>query len=160
MSTFFKDDVIRKLASSPDQAQTVRELVGDALNDITLTGNDLIMSVYIEKEMSPGGLILPPERLRESLYQSKVGLVLKTGPESFQYRGAFPWITPKPDELGENGKYTDAYYDRSGKYTPKNGDWVIHFASDSRLFGLNGVPCRYATDSVVKMITTKPSAIL
>jgi hypothetical protein len=160
MSSFFKEEVIRKLAASQDQAATVLDILGDALDHITLTGSDVVLAVYIEKEVSKGGLILPTQRLEESIYQSKVALVVATGPDAFKFKGSFAWVSPNQDEIGEDGKFTKAYYDRAEKFTPKIGDWVIHFPTDSKLFGLNGVPCRYSLDSSVKMITTKPDAIL
>lgn len=160
MSNFFKDDVIQALASAPDQTKKVHEIVGDVLGHVTLTGNDVVLAIYIEKEMSPGGIILAPQRLKESIYQSKVALILKTGPDAFRFKGSFPWVSPLPEEIGEDGKFIASYYNRMANYTPKVGDWVIHFPTDSKVFGLNGVPCRYSLDSSVKMITTKPDAIL
>lgn len=160
MSSFFKEDVIRRLAAAENQAKTVLDIIGDSIDHITLTGSDVVLAVYIEKEMSKGGLILPTQRLEESIYQSKVALVVKTGPDAFKFKGSFAWVSPEKNEIGKDGKFTKAYYARAAKYTPKVGDWVIHFPTDSKLFGLNGVPCRYALDSSVKMITTRPDAIL
>jgi hypothetical protein len=160
MSNFFKDDVIRKLAAAENQAETILSIIDGALDTVTLTGNDVILGIYIEKEMSPGGLLLPDQRLKESIYQSKVAIVLKVGPDAFKYKSSFAWVSPDPKEIGKDGKFTKAYYARAAKHTPKVGDWVIHFPTDSKLFGLNGVPCRYSLDSSVKMISTRPDAIL
>jgi hypothetical protein len=160
MSSFFKEDVIRTLAAAKDQAKTVVDIIGKSLDHITLTGADVVLAVYIEKEMSKNGIILPTQRLEESIYQSKVGLVIKAGPDAFKFKGSFAWVSPDPKEVGKDGKFTKAYYERAKQYTPKVGDWVIHFPTDSKLFGLNGVPCRYSLDSSVKMITTEPDAIL
>lgn len=160
MSNFFKDDVVQKLASAENQAEEMRNIVGDGLNNVILTGNDVILGIYIEKEMSPGGIIYSSQRLNESIYQSKVALVLKLGPDAFRFKGAYPWIAPLPSEINGDGTYFDSYYERASAHTPKVGDWVIHFPTDSRLFGLNGIPCRYSLDTSVKMITTKPDIIL
>jgi hypothetical protein len=160
MSNFFKSDLIRELAKAEDQKAAIIEALGDSLDHLTLTGNDTIIAVYIEREVNKGGIIMPDERLKESLYQSKVGLVVAAGPDAFRFRGSFPWVSPRPDEIDEDGKLTDAYAIRACKHTPKAGDWVVHFPTDSKLFGLRGVPCRYSLDSTVKMITTAPDEIL
>jgi hypothetical protein len=160
MSNFFKPELIRELAKAEDQAASIMAALGDSLDTIVLTGNDIIMAVFIEKEVNRGGIIMPDERLRESLYQSKVGLVIKAGPDAFRFRGSFPWVTPKPEEYTEEGKLKKSYTVRAEKHTPKVGDWVVHFPTDSKLFGLRGVPCRYSLDSTVKMITTAPHEIL
>lgn len=160
MSNFFKDDVVQQLASAENQAEKMRSILGEGLDNVILTGNDVILGIYIEKEMSPGGIIYSAQRLKESIYQSKVALVLKIGPDAFKFKGAYPWIAPLPSEINGDGSYSGLYYERASAYTPKVGDWVIHFPTDSKLFGLNGVPCRYSLDSSVKMITTKPDLIL
>lgn len=160
MSNFFKDETIRALASSEDQAATIFDMVKNDLEHQILMSNDVIIAVFIEREMSPGGLLLPPERLKESIYQSKVGLVIAHGPDAFRFRGSYPWVSPLKSEIKKDGSYTPAYYKRAEKYTPKIGDWVVHFPSDSRVFGLGGVPCRYSLDSTVKMRSTKPASIL
>ena len=158
--SFFRSDLIRELAVSDDQAAAIMVALGSSLDTITLTGNDVIMAVYIEPGVNKGGIILPDERLKESLYQSKVGLVVKAGPDAFRFRNAFPWVSPRPEELGPDGGLTSRYAERAAKHTPKVGDWVVHFPTDSKLFGLRGVPCRYSLDSTVKMISTAPNEIL
>ena len=160
MSNFFKSELIRDLAKAENQAAAIIDALGDSLDHQTLTGNDMIIAVYIEKAVNKGGIIMPDERLKESLYQSKVGLVVKAGPDAFRFRGSYPWVTPRPEELDAHGKLTPAYAERAAKHTPKVGDWVVHFPTDSKLFGLRGVPCRYSLDSTVKMITTAPDEIL
>lgn len=160
MSSFFKSELIRSLAKSEDQRQSIFEALGDSLDNLVLTGNDVIIAVYIEKEVNKGGIIMPDERLKESLYQSKVGLVVRAGPDAFRFRGSFPWVSPRPDEIDATGKLKKSYNMRAKKHTPKVGDWVVHFPTDSKLFGLRGVPCRYSLDSTVKMITTAPDEIL
>lgn len=166
MSSFFKEKVIRTLAAAEDQAKTILETIGDSIDYITLTGADVILAIYIEKEVNKCGIIMPTERLEESIYQSKVALVVKTGPDAFKFKGSYAWVSPNQDEYegdfasGDTLLLKKSYYERAAKYTPKVGDWVIHFPTDSKLFGLNGVPCRYALDSSVKMITTRPDAIL
>jgi len=160
MSNFFKSELIRDLAKAKDQKAAIIAALGDSLDTITLTSNDIIIAVYIEKEINRAGIIMPDERLKESLYQSKVGLVVKAGPDAFRFRGSYPWITFHPNEVGENGKLLPAYHERVKLHTPKVGDWVVHFPTDSKLFGLRGVPCRYSLDSTVKMITTAPDEIL
>lgn len=160
MSSFFKSELIRTLAKSEDQRQAIFEAIGGSLDSLALTGSDVIIAVYIEKEVNRGGIIMPDERLKESLYQSKVGLVVKAGPDAFRFRGSFPWVSPRAEDIGPDGKLKKSYSMRARKHTPKVGDWVVHFPTDSKLFGLRGVPCRYSMDSTVKMITTSPDEIL
>lgn len=160
MSSFFKSDLIRELAKAEDQKAAIFAALGDSLEHLALTGNDTIIAVYIEREVNKGGIIMPDERLKESLYQSKVGLVVKTGPDAFRFRGSFPWVSPRSDEVNSTGALSESYYVRAATHTPKVGDWVVHFPTDSKLFGLRGVPCRYSLDSTVKMITVAPDEIL
>jgi hypothetical protein len=183
-SSFFKSDVIRKLAAAEDQKAAIWESIGDSLDYITLTGNKFIMAVYISRETSRGGIIKPDETLKEDIFQSKVGLILKAGPDSFRFKGAYNWVQPYDSEQfaieylrglktgavhsGEPGydEYMKAitvvhdYRHRAEKYTPKPGDWIQHFPSDTRLFGLRGVACRLATDTQAEFILQKPEDII
>jgi hypothetical protein len=183
-ASFFKSDVIRELAAAEDQKAAVWKAIGDALDHITLTGNKFIMAVYISRETSRGGIIKPDQTLKEDIFQSKVGLILKAGPDAFRFKGAYHWVQPYEQEqiaieylrglktgavrLGEPGydEYLKAinvvhdYRHRSDKYTPKPNDWIQHFPSDTRLFGLRGVACRLAADSQAEFILTKPEDII
>jgi len=183
MSNFFKADIIRQLAAAKDQKAEMLSVLGDATDSLTLTGNDILLAVYIEREMN-NGIIKADQTLKESIYQSKVGLVVKTGPSAFRFKGPYAWVDPYSDERlaheyldGLNGlipKKKDTGYEKYARaerlvsqysarvelYTPKIGDWVVFFPTDLRLMGLNGVACRYSLDTSVKMITTNPDVIL
>ena len=183
-ANFFKSDVIRVLAAAEDQKQAIWDTIGDSLDHITLTGNKFIMAVYIARELSKGGIIKPDQTLKEDIFQSKVGLILKAGPDAFRFKGAYHWVQPydyeqsaidylrdinpgtmRPgapghDEYLKNIQLFHDYQHRIKTFTPKVGDWIQHFPSDTRLLGLRGVACRLATDTQAEFILTKPEDII
>jgi hypothetical protein len=168
-SSFFRADVIRKLAAAEDQKAAILEAVGDALNGVRLTGNKFIMATYISRETSKGGIIKADTTLKEDIYQSKVGLILATGPDAFLFRGPYAWVQPTAEEQAaldningnlNNGAIVEAYRARVDKYTPKIGDWIQHFPSDTRLLGIRGVACRLAVDTQAEFILDKPEDII
>lgn len=183
-ASFFKSDVIRALAAAEDQKKAIWDTIGDALDHITLTGNKFIMAVYIARELSRGGIIKPDQTLKEDIFQSKVGLILKSGPDAFRFKGAYRWVQPYEyeqaaidylSEIKSGGVSPSApghemylkhlqvvhdYQHRIKQYTPKVGDWIQHFPSDTRLLGLRGVACRLAADSQAEFILTRPEDII
>jgi hypothetical protein len=183
-ASFFKADVIRALAAADDQKKAIWEVIGDSLDHIKLTGAKFIMAVYISRETSRGGIIKPDQTLKEDIFQSKVGLILKAGPDAFRFKGAYSWVQPYDyeqraidylSELSEtpasdsavNGqtyvrhaRIAHEYKCRVSEFTPKVGDWVQHFPSDTRLFGLRGVACRLAADTQAEFILEKPEDII
>jgi hypothetical protein len=183
-ANFFKSDVIRALAAAEDQKAAVWDAVGDSLDHIKLTGSKFVMAVYISRETSRGGIIKPDQTLKEDIFQSKVGLILKAGPDAFRFKGAYSWVQPYDyeqrsiDYLGDYLEFSEAgghppsdeykrhaaivelYKQRVDAYTPKVGDWIQHFPSDTRLFGLRGVACRLAADTQAEFILERPEDII
>ena len=183
-ASFFKADVIRALAAAEDQKKAIWEVIGDSLDHIKLTGSKFIMAVYISRETSRGGIIKPDQTLKEDIFQSKVGLILKSGPDAFRFKGAYNWVQPydyeqraldylseyfdvssgrgQPgdEEYVRNINVVNGYRQRVADYTPKVGDSIQHFPSDTRLFGLRGVACRLAADSQAEFILEKPEDII
>jgi len=57
--------------------------IGD-LSSIELFNNDLLLAVYIRPNKTKKGIYLSDQYVNEDQYQSKVGLLLKQGPKSFE----------------------------------------------------------------------------
>ena len=75
-------NVARKSPSIAEYMDTKRDIldkIGD-LSDYEITHNELLVAIYLRPEMTPGGIVLPQQNLKEDLYQAKAHLVLKIGP--------------------------------------------------------------------------------
>ena len=96
-----------------------------------------MVATYIEPETTSGGIIKPQARLNESLYQGKVGLVLKPGATAFKYYGSFEWEGP----------------------VPKVGEWVFYRASDTKQCVINRISCRFIADELIMGRVKNPETI-
>jgi hypothetical protein len=72
---------IKLLSESKDYAATVYKEIGD-LDDIIVFGARVLVAIYFRPEKIMG-IIRPQSNVEEDAYQSKVGLVLKLGPDTF-----------------------------------------------------------------------------
>ena len=110
-----------------DPKQAILDEIGD-LDGLTVSGNDVLVAVYLRPEKTASGIFLTDNTRSEDKYQSKVGLVLKMGPDAFV------------DPTGE--WFKDAEY--------KVGDWVWHRPSDGWSITVNKVLCRVLKDTSVR----------
>ncbi len=99
-----------------DPREAILERVKDILDDIKLTGPNVLCAIYERPEQTAGKVWLPDKTREEDLYQGKVMLVLKVGPKAFQ-----------DDELT---KFTE-----DERFNP--GDWAVCRASDGWRVQLN-----------------------
>lgn len=49
-------------------------------DDLRMTKHEIAVRIYIEPEMTPGGIVLPPKIQDEAEYQKCVGLLVKKAP--------------------------------------------------------------------------------
>jgi co-chaperonin GroES (HSP10) len=117
-----------------DPVQSILKELGD-LSGIELFHNQLLVAVYQRPEKTKGGLILARSTLDEDKYQSKIGLVIKKGPQAFVNTDTW---TFEPVELGE---------------------WVIFRPSDGWGTSINGVLCRFLVDTSIKGKVSQPDLI-
>lgn len=58
--------------------QTILDKIGD-LSEYDIAAGEVLLAIYQRPEMTPGGIVLPHQNLKEDLYQGKSHLVLKIG---------------------------------------------------------------------------------
>lgn len=121
-ATNFKDELLSK--------------VGD-LSDIDVMHNMVLVAIYIRPERTSGGIIRPDENIQEDLYQSKIGLVLKLGPNAFVDDATTSFYGQKVDV----------------------GDWVAYRVGDAWSLTVRDVACRLVGDSQIKLKLKEPLEI-
>jgi co-chaperonin GroES (HSP10) len=127
-----------RLSRAEDQKAEIIAAVGD-ISSINLLNNKVLVGIYIEPERTAGGIILSAGRVKESVWQGTVGLVLKKGNTAFK------------DEP-ETGNY---FYGQNVKV----GDWVVFRPGDARRVQINGVDCRMVEDTLLDMVIDTPEVI-
>lgn len=121
-----------------DPREDLRDKIGD-ISSNDLFHNQVMVAVYIAPQKMASGLWRPETNQEEDRYQSKVGLILKTGPTAFQSGGGWEW--PKDMAIG---------------------DWVYFRISDSWPCTVNGNRdnlCRVLRDSDLRGRVSHPDDI-
>ena len=122
---------IKLLSETKDFPATVEKEIGDLTNTRVL-GNRLLVAIYFRPEKI-GGIIRPQSNVEEDAYQSKVGYVLKVGPQAFVSDATLQFL----DGI-------------------RIGEWILYRASDGFPASKNGVPCRILKDEQVMLIIDNP----
>lgn len=110
--------------------------IGD-LSSIELFNNDILVAVYIRPAKTKSGIYLSDQYVSEDQFQSKVGLLLKTGPKAFE----------------EN----DEGWFEGDKFNLNN--WLVFRPSDGWNINIHGVLCRVLKDGQVRMRVQKPDEV-
>ncbi len=118
-----------------DPAEMLKKDVGD-LSGIEIFHNQVLIAVYQRPEKTKSGILLAHSTRDEDRYQSKIGLVLKKGPQAFVSGGDYVFETP-----------LDV------------GDWAIYQPSSGWSVTVNGVLCRILVDTSVKGRVSHPDMI-
>lgn len=118
-----------------DPADAIRAELGD-IAGFDILHNQVLVAVYQRPAKTKSGLILASQTLDEDRYQSKIGLVLKGGPEAFKSSDA--WVFPD---------------------TIREGSWIVFRPSDGWAVTVNGVLCRMLVDTSVKGVVTHPDLV-
>ena len=74
---------IEAISTSKDPKKTIQELAGD-LDGIEVIGDRVLVGIYMRPEKTAGGIIRPTMNKEEDVWQGKIGLVLKWGPDAFR----------------------------------------------------------------------------
>jgi hypothetical protein len=119
-----------------DPMDAILKEVGD-LSGFELMNTQVLVAVYIRPEKTKGGIIMTNKSRDEDRYQSKVGLILKTGPSAF---------------VDDEGKWFSGL-----NLGPK--DWVVFRPSDGWNVTVNGVLCRMFDDTAVRMRIPHPDSV-
>jgi hypothetical protein len=124
---------------SVDLKRRILDRLGN-IDDYNLAPGEVLLAIYVRPDMSPGGIALVAQTLKEDLYQGKAHLVLKIGPGC--------------DFYGLDVKLHD---------------WVVVRPSDGWALDLNSrpdvldrkdyVPCRHILSKAIKAIIPHPGFV-
>lgn len=110
--------------------------LGD-ISEFEVFNNQVLVAIYMRPEKTKGGIYLSEKTKDEDKYQSKVGLILKTGPSAF---------------VDENQNWFKGV-------SIVEHNWIIFRPSDGWQMNVNGVSCRMLDDTVVRGRIPDPNMI-
>ena len=119
-----------------DPVQKILTDIGD-LSTVQLFNNEVLVGIYLRPEKTESGFFLTDQHRDEDRHQSKVGLLLKAGPNAFE-PNAEGWFEGESFNLN---------------------DWLVLRASDGWQITVHGVLCRVLKDVQVKMRVTNPDEV-
>jgi hypothetical protein len=127
---------VEAIAGSKDPKKAIQDMVGN-LDGVEVFGDMVLIGTYIRPNKNSGGVWRPETNVQEDVWQGKVGLVLKRGPDAFIY-----------PEDGEP-------YEQS----VKEGDWCVFRVGDGWSLNINGAACRLVRDTNIRMKLQNPEAV-
>lgn len=130
-------DDISKISDPAKKIEAIKKKVGN-LSKLTVMFNMVLLAAYVRPSVTKGGIIRPNENVEEDVWQGKVGLVLKLGPDAFKDDG----------EVSFNGQSAEL------------DEWVVFKTGDAWQLSINDWPCRLVRDSSIRMKTDDPASIV
>jgi co-chaperonin GroES (HSP10) len=109
--------------------EVLMEKIG-SVEDLELFHTQVLVAVYVAPEKTAGGIYRPDANVEEDFFQSKIGLIIKTGDKAFKSDDKWSW----PEDMGV-------------------GDWVYFRVSDGWNMTVNGSRknvCRILEDVDIK----------
>lgn len=119
-----------------DPADSIRKEMGD-ISSVEVFNNQVLVAVYIRPQKTKSGIILTNQTTDEDRYQSKVGLVLKKGPQAFE---------------DVSGQWFDGL-------NIEEGDWIVFRPSDGWNITVNNVLCRIIDDVNIRGRVDQPDRV-
>lgn len=119
-----------------DPAESIRNEMGD-ISSVEVFNNQVLVAVYIRPQKTKSGIILTNQTTDEDRYQSKVGLVLKKGPQAFE---------------DISGQWFDGL-------NIEEGDWIVFRPSDGWNITVNNVLCRIIDDVNIRGRVDQPDRV-
>jgi len=119
-----------------DPKQHILDEIGD-ISGLVLFNNQVLVGTYVRPEKTVKGLYIPETNRENDKYQSKVGLILKTGPSAF---------------VDDSGQWFDGV-------EINVGDWVVHRPSDGWQITINGMSCRILDDTSIRGTIQHPDMV-
>ena len=116
-----------------DPAKKILDDIGD-LSTVEIFNNKILVGVYIRPQKTKSGLYISDKTVDEDRFQSKVGLLLKTGPQAFV--------------KNDDGWFDDIEFN--------HGDWLVYRPSDGWNVTIHGVLCRVLADHQVQQRVKHP----
>lgn len=108
-----------------------------SLDSVQLFNNEVLVGVYLRPQKTKSGLYLSDKTTDEDRFQSKVGLLLKTGPKAFE-PNAEGWFEGEEFLLN---------------------DWLVFRPSDGWAITVHGVLCRIMKDVQIKGRVQNPDEV-
>lgn len=137
MSVIIPHRAVEAISTAKDPKKAIPELVGN-LDGIEVIGEMVLVGIYIRPEKTAGGIIRPTINKQEDVWQGKVGLVLKLGPDAYK--------NPETGHL----------YDQ--RVEP--GDWCVFKVGDGWSLHINDYPCRLVRDVAIRLKIQDPMTVL
>lgn len=138
-------EMSRRIGEGVNPKKVITDAIGDlsgidVLSDLVLVGTFPESDALREGTRNDGSrfkLLKSDDQVREAQYQSKVGLVLKTGPLA----------------------YADWEDEQSAGGNAQVGTWVAIHVGDGWPLQVNGVPCRLVPYERIRLRVRDPQAI-
>jgi hypothetical protein len=121
---------------SIDPATSLLDQLGD-VRDIEVFHNQALIAVYLRPQKTASGIYLTDQTRNEDIYQSKIGLLIKTGDTAF-VEG-------------------DGWWSNIDPVSP--GNWLVFRPSESWSITVNGVICRIIDDINVRGRVSHPDMV-
>jgi co-chaperonin GroES (HSP10) len=137
MAVIIPHKAIELVSTASDPKQAIQTLVGN-LEDFEVMGDRVLIGIFMRPEKTKGGIIRPSTNKEEDVWQGKVGLVLKWGPNAF--------IDPE----------TGIQYDQVADV----GEWVVFKVGDGWQLEVNKMPCRMVKDVNIIAKVNDPMSVL
>lgn len=123
------------MSHDEDPKNKLLDELGD-LSEVELFHNQVLLAVYIRPQKTKSGLYLTDKHTDEDRFQSKVGLLVKSGPQAFEQDGN--WFSGVDF---------------------KDHDWLVFRPSDGWSITVNGVLCRIFDDINIRGRVPHPDAV-
>lgn len=136
MSVVIPHKFIESISKATDPKQAILDFVGD-LSGFEVIGDRVLVGIYMRPEKTSGGIIRPDMNKAEDVWQGKVGLVLKWGPDAF---------------VDDNG---ELYEQRV-----EVGEWGVFFVGDGKPMEVNKAPCRIVKSASFVAKINNPEMVL
>jgi co-chaperonin GroES (HSP10) len=137
MSVVTPFKAIEAITTASDPKKAILDFVGD-LSGFEVMGDRVLVGIFMRPEKTRGGIIRPDINKEEDVWQGKVGLVLKLGPNAF--------VDPDDGSL---------YAQRV-----RVGDWIVFKVGDGWQLQVNKMPCRMIKDTNFIAMIEDPMMVL
>ena len=128
MASLNQSKKIVEISQAANPKIAILNAAGD-LTGVEVFWDLVLVGTFFRPEKTLGGIIRPPDNIREDEFQSKVGLVLKKGPNA----NGGPEIT--------------------------EGDWVIYSVGDAPSVRMGEAPCRWVPYDRIRGKTDDPMKV-
>jgi co-chaperonin GroES (HSP10) len=119
-----------------DPKKKLLEELGD-ISSVELFNNQILVATYIRPQKTKSGIYLTDKTTEEDKFQSKVGMLVKTGPSAF--------------EPNDEGWFQGEEF--------KLHEWLVFRPSDGWSITVHGVLCRILSDTQVKGRVQNPDEV-